>query len=344
LDPITHTLFGACLSRTGFNRKTGLATLTMVGAAEFPDVDVFLNFFSRVQGFAHHRGFTHTFLGAPLMAGCVLAIVYGIYRFRSPRGWKPKLPPDWKLLYVYALIATLSHILLDFTNNYGVRPFAPFHYRWYAWDIVNIIEPLVTLPLLTALVAPWFVGLIIAEIGAKQGPFRGRNFAISALIFLVLVWWVRDYQHRRALTLMQAELYDDAEPIRVAANPYSLDPFRWHGVVETKDFFKTVDVDSLAGAVDPQEDGRVYPKPEETPVTLAAKQSRLGRIYLDWARFPITEVEQLDNGGYVVYLRDLRYAYPDIDRDILSMYVELDKDLNVIKQSTRGKLDRETGN
>ena len=33
------------------------------------------------------------------------------------------MPPRWGLLFLYACLAGLSHILLDFTNNYGVRPF-----------------------------------------------------------------------------------------------------------------------------------------------------------------------------------------------------------------------------
>jgi inner membrane protein len=339
LDPITHTLFGAVLSRTGLNRKTGLATLTLAGASEFPDVDVFLNFFDRVEGFAHHRGFTHTFLGAPLMAACVLAIVYGMYRLMRWRGRDTRLPPDWKRLYIYALIASLFHILLDYSNNYGVRPLSPLDHHWFSWDIVFIIEPLITVPLLFALVLPAFIGLVNREIGAAKPLFPGRASAIASLVFILLVWWVRDYNHRRAITLLNQHLYNDTEPIRVSANPYMLDPFHWLGVVETRDFFQTVDVDTLAGAVDPQEDAATYPKPEETPITIAAKKSRLGRVYLDWARHPYTEVEFLENGGYIVYLRDLRYAYPGRD-NVLGIYIELDKDLNVVYQSTRGRIER----
>jgi inner membrane protein len=336
LDPITHTLFGAVLSRTGLNRKTGLATLTLAGAAELPDIDVFVSFYDRVSGFAHHRGFTHTLLGAPVMAAGALALVYGIYRLMLRRGRPPKLPPDWRLLYLYALIATLSHILLDYTNNYGVRPFSPFDRHWYAWDTTFIVEPLITIPLVLALIVPLFAGLIRSEIGAAKLRFPGRASAIASLVFIFFVFWVRDYNHRRAVTLLNQQLYNDAEPIRVSANPYMLDPFHWHGVVETENFFQTVDVDSLAGAVDPQQDAVTYPKPEETPVTLAAKDSRLGRVYLDWARHPYTEVEVLQNGGYIVYFQDLRYAYPG-SNSVLSIYIELDKDLNVVSQSTQGR-------
>ena len=39
MEPVTHLLTGACISRAGLNRTTGLATLTLVLAAEAPDLD-----------------------------------------------------------------------------------------------------------------------------------------------------------------------------------------------------------------------------------------------------------------------------------------------------------------
>jgi len=61
-------------------------------------------------------------------------------------------------------------------------------------------------------------------------------------------------------------------------------------------------------------------KPEETPVTLAAKNTYLGRVYLSWAQYPITEAEPLGNdpannshAAYAVHFRDLRYDEPRYD-------------------------------
>jgi inner membrane protein len=78
---------------------------------------------------------------------------------------------------------------------------------------------------------------------------------------------------------------------------------------------------------------RIQPKPEETPITLAAKQTYLGRVYLDWAQYPVTETEQTDSSQapYIVRFRDLRYDYPDqIGRGILGASVELDQNLKEI--------------
>ena len=56
------------MGRAGLNRKTALATLTLTLAAEAPDLDVLSRFGGPAFGFAHHRGFTHSFLGVPLDA------------------------------------------------------------------------------------------------------------------------------------------------------------------------------------------------------------------------------------------------------------------------------------
>lgn len=327
------------MSRAGFNRRTGLATVTLALAAELPDADVAISFFSRITGFAEHRGFTHTFLGAPFIAAAAVGIVYAGSRWGSRRGWTPKSPVDWKLLYAGALVAALSHILLDFTNIYGVRPFAPFSYRWYSWDIVNIVEPLVTLPLLLALLASGFFGLIAGEIGGRRARFPGRGWAIAGLVTVALVWWGRDFEHRRAVTLLGQELYEEQEPVRLSANPYAFNPLKWYGVVETSNAFHIVEVDTWRGRVDPKGTAEVLYKPEETPFTLAAKRSRLGKVYLDWAKYPYVEVEikQPEGTGAIVYMHDLRFPRIEGRRNLLGAEFELDAKANVIWSGFAGQ-------
>jgi inner membrane protein len=159
------------MGRAGLNRKTALATATVTLAAEAPDLDVFGEFKGRVFGFAHHRGFTHSFLGIALVSAVVVGLMYGIWRLRGRKLKDPDLPPRWGLLFAFAYLAGLSHILLDFTNNYGVRPFWPFSERWYSWDIVFIVEPIILILLTAGLVVPAFFSFIDREIGVRRkGP------------------------------------------------------------------------------------------------------------------------------------------------------------------------------
>lgn len=322
------------MSRAGFNRTTALATVTMTLAAEAADIDILGYAHGRVFGFAHHRGITHAFVGVPFVAAFTLLLIYLIYRVRIRFGaFKPKAgypqQPRWGVLYGLALIACLSHILLDFSNNYGVRPFEPFSYKWYAWDTVFIFEPLLYVALIGGLALPTLFSLVQEEIGARRRGPKGRAGAIIALIGVVAVWTVRDYQHRKAVSMLEASVYHGEDPVRVAAMPYPLNPFRWYGIVETDDFFERFELNSANGDVDPTGRAQTRFKPEETDATRAAKGSYLGRIYLDWARFPLTEVERLNSGGYVVRFQDLRFSYPDTSRRPLRATVELNSALGI---------------
>jgi len=245
---------------------------------------------------------------------------------------RSKLPVRWGYLYLLALLAALSHILLDYTTAYGIRMFSPFDWRWYSWDIVYIVEPVILVALLAGLVMPSLFGLINQEIGARSKGPRGQAGAIFALICLVAVWGFRDFQHRRALNAMSGLLYQRAVPVKIGAYPYWVNPFRWHGVVETEAIFQTVPVNSLAPSVDAQGEARTYFKPEETPITQAAKASYFGRVYLDWAVFPLAQTEPLQGRfkGYLVRFQDLRFAYPEArGRGNLGGWVLLGPDLRV---------------
>jgi inner membrane protein len=344
LEPVTHFLTGACMSRAGLNRKSALATLTMVLAAEAADLDVLWELKGPIAAFQHHRGITHSFVGTLFVAAATLGFIYLLCLWKAPSGQpriqRSKLPVRWGYLYWLALIAALSHLLLDYTTAYGIRLFEPFDWRWYSWDIVFIVEPVILMALIAGLVMPSLFGLINQEIGARSKGPRGRAGAIFALVCLVLVWGYRDYQHRRALNALGSLVYQGAVPVKYAAYPYWVNPFRWHGVVETDSFFQTMPVDSMAPQVDPKDQARTYFKPAETPVTQAAKASYLGRVYLDWAEFPITQTEPLPGRfkGYLVRFQDLRFTYPEMEgRGTLGGWVLLGPDLRVQEQGVNSQ-------
>ncbi len=343
MDPVTHLLTGGCLGRAGFNRKSALATVTIVLAAEVADIDVLWEFKGSIAALQHHRGITHSFVGVPFVAAAVLLLVYLCHRLKlrlrppPPRSADapPRMPIRWGYLYFCAVLAALSHLLLDYTTAYGIRLFEPFNYRWYSWDIVYIVDPVILLALTAGLVMPSLFGLINQEIGARSKGPRGRSGAIFALVCLLIVWGVRDYQHRRAVNAMSSFTYHQAAPLRLAAYPYMIDPFKWHGVVETTDFFETVPVNSLGPEVDPEARGQLYYKPAETDASRAAKSSYLGQVYLDWAVFPFVEVQtfQGEHSGYLAEFRDLRYTYPESrGRGPLTGYVVLGPDLRVLDE------------
>ena len=95
-------------------------------------------------------------------------------------------------------------------------------------------------------------------------------------------------------------------------------------------------VDSLTPEVDPRDRAQTYWKPPETPVLQAAKRSYLGRVYLSWAQYPVTRVEELKGpeSGYLVRFQDFRFMYPEFTgRGTLGGWVQLDQNLNVVREN-----------
>jgi inner membrane protein len=297
----------------------------MTLAAEAPDLDVFSGFKGPVYGFAHHRGFTHSFLGSILTSAIVTGFMYLVWRLHGRKTNIPGLPPRWGLLFLFAYIAGLSHILLDYTNNYGVRPFWPFWEKWYSWDIVFIVEPALYIILIAGLVLP-------AIFSRHESLPRGRRAATLALICVALLYTARDFEHRKAVHALENQRFESAAPLRVSAYPYYWNLFRWNGVAETKNFFAGSEIDARTGELNWSE-LELIPKPPETPVTITAKRSYLGRVYLDWAQYPlVTETET--GGNFVVEFRDLRFDYPPLrGRGALSCTVELDQNLHIVKEA-----------
>jgi inner membrane protein len=73
----------------------------------------------------------------------------------------------------------------------------------------------------------------------------------------------------------------------VAAEPFPINPFRWHAIIETDDFYQTAEVDTRSGEIDSDQRRDVMYKPPVTPAVEAAKQTPLGQVYLDWGTWAV---------------------------------------------------------
>jgi inner membrane protein len=323
MEPLTHFLTGACIGRAGFNRKTAFATLAAVLAAEAADLDVLWGIAGPVEELKHHRGITHTFIGAPVVAGATVGAVWLLSvwtrrerrkaeapaapmhpmrrrtdvvaqaeaareQAREPtREARPVQPVRWGWLYLTALVAALSHLLLDWTNNYGLRPYFPFNPKWYAGSFVFIYEPVLWGLFFLALAMPWVLGLADREMGVRRKPFRGRGWAIFALCGMVALGCWRWYEHGKGLSLVENAQLTTKPVSRMALEPYPVNPYRWRAILETRDFYQTAAVNTWTGAVESDPEKDVLYKPTDTPAVEAAKRTLLGRVYLDWGRWAV---------------------------------------------------------
>jgi inner membrane protein len=193
-------------------------------------------------------------------------------------------PPNWLLLYAGTLLALLSHLLLDWTNNYGIRPFFPFNPRWYAGSFVFIFEPVLFAILVLALVLPPLFGLINAEVGARKRRFASRGWSFTALLLIAALYVLR-YDQRQIAMRLASEAQQ--QPVAsVFASPHPTDPFTWSVVTDAPDAYRLSTISTRAGADVPAPYDTLFKPPTTLPL-LVAKRSYLGRIYLDWSMYPI---------------------------------------------------------
>jgi len=212
-----------------------------------------------------------------------------------------------------------------------VRPFLPFSGRWYAWDIMPIIDPMLLGILIVGLGLPWLLRLVSEEVGARKP--RWSLGAVLCLAVILALWMVRDFAHRRAVTILDSRTYAGENPRRVGAFPVPIDPFAWSGVAETEDAFHVLHVDALQPNNAP-EVLEAFTKPPMSPALAAAMRTRGAGVFLDFARFPWAEVNK-NEGGFQVSLSDLRFFDGASRRRGFTLDIELSRSLQTESEQFR---------
>jgi inner membrane protein len=302
MDPITHTATGLFLSRVGLKRWTPLATPILLLAANAPDIDIVTSAGGSLSYLHYHRHLTHSLIAMPLVALGTVALVRLIGR-RSI---------NWTGAFFAALIAVATHLLLDLTNTYGVRLLLPFSARWLRLDLTHVFDLWIWAVFLLCVAGPFLGRLVGSEIASQRNPreLHGRGFAWLALAFLLIYNCGRGVLHARAISELDARIYEDAQPLRSLAVPGPANPWRWRGVVETGDFFAVGDVD-LMGVFEPGK-MTVFHKPAPDPAIQAAARTPVFQEFLSFSQFPMWRVSpaaDLENGKTVEVI-DLRFGMP----------------------------------
>jgi inner membrane protein len=143
MDNLTHGLLGMAVAVCVVPRES-VRPAAVVGflAGEFPDLDVLLRSESDpLFALEMHRHFTHSLLMAPVIGAAMawLVMLWQRWRGRAYAG---------KTLLLAGVMAALSHGLCDVWTSYGTRWYWPFAETRVAWDLISVIDPLFTLPLL----------------------------------------------------------------------------------------------------------------------------------------------------------------------------------------------------
>jgi inner membrane protein len=207
VENLTHSLVGAAMAElalpASFTSAQRRIFFTVgVIAANLPDADlVYTRITSPPLGYLlHHRGHTHTLVGAAAQALLIVAVCLTPAIRRHLGGARNRL---WALIAV----SLLGHIILDSWNSYGVHPFYPFDERWYYGDAIYIVEPWFWAFLGVAATANArsnrnrvALGVLCGALAAAFVRFGGTSVAtvaVPALAASVLAWLARNWSPRK---------------------------------------------------------------------------------------------------------------------------------------------------
>src|ERR1051325_9300254 len=203
MDPFTHTLVGLTAAKAGLERLSPWATTVCVLAANSPDSDIIVGLTTdRWNYLHHHRGITHSIAGVIALAIVVPSLVYFSARAAAAIRKRP-VNVRYRGLLIASAIATATHPLMDWTNNYGVRPFLPWSGKWFYGDLVFIVDPFILLLLgraaflatsdrwpkmvLWALLGAAFLTLSFIVGGIRDPSLQGAAVARTVLLVGVVV-------------------------------------------------------------------------------------------------------------------------------------------------------------
>jgi membrane-bound metal-dependent hydrolase YbcI (DUF457 family) len=356
VDIVTHGLASLAVARGFFPRLAKppmMAAVVLIGCVA--DVDWISQYFGPSAFLGWHRTCTHSILGTILISAILPAILMattywgGIVFWGGmsvPLGMLRKdqaIPDDPRAMrnlvlrallvagFVAPFCAALLHIAMDACQSDGVALFWPFNPKRVAADWLPGIDPWILTILIAAIALPELLRLVGSEIGAKAKKPRGQTGAIIGLALVAAYVGARATLHSNVLALMGSRTFQGETLRRAWAYPEPLSLFAWHGVAETESALNEIDVNAASASnFDSDSSLRLF-KPESSPALEAARNTTAARRFLATAQIPKAGMEKTQT-GYIVILRDLRYAATGDMKHEVAAYIELDPNSKVAAQ------------
>jgi inner membrane protein len=218
MDPLTQGVLGAALPQAT-RRKSHIGVAGALGflAGMSADLDVFIRTSSDSLLFLeYHRQFTHSLIFIPIGGFLCALVLHWILGRRS------------KLTYLQTgLFCTLgyaTHAVLDTATSYGTMLFWPFSNERFSWNIVSVIDPLFTLPILI---------LAIVSVMRQSPVFAGIGLVWAGLYLVTALT-----QHHAALTIAkQIATNRGHAPTRLDVKPAFGNILVWKTIYETPQHF-----------------------------------------------------------------------------------------------------------
>jgi len=253
-------------------------------------------------------------------------------------------PASFAMLTIVSAIGVALHVLMDLPTSYGVRALSPFSWQWFSADWMPIIDIYLLIVLVSGLAfglrsahaKRWNATIVLTLMAVNYGiRAAAHHQALAAAPRLmgptlpqpcdpatmrsgIIDVWPRA---PAAMSAMSATSAASALPpgkrclVEIAAIPDFTGPFSWRIIAQMSNAYEIYQVDLLDERLRASDTAgdvfwrqvRRYPN-VWTPVVEQAAESRLGRIFLGFSRFPAARSVVDAQGNTVVRWTDVRFV------------------------------------
>lgn len=219
MDSITQAALGAAIGQATIGKQINSWKAISLGAlvATIPDMDVLLYaVYDSVEMLRIHRGMSHSFVFA-IVGASLLSLLFR---------WMKWLPTVSVMrVWWFNFLCLVTHMLLDYCTAYGTQLLLPFSNARLGLDIVNVIDPVYTLPLLLGTLG----GMLIPY--RRERKFRWNSLGLMlSTSYLVATMFFKANIDARFESDLQTENIAFTHRMSI---PVGVAGLKWYGVART---------------------------------------------------------------------------------------------------------------
>ena len=165
MDPLTQGIVATSVTQNfSPGRKIVIVSIIAFLSGLAPDIDVFIRSNTDPLLFLeYHRHFTHSLFFIPIGGLICSLLFYFIITKRYNFSFKET--------YIYSTIGYATHGIIDSFTTYGTQLMWPYTNERFAWNMISVIDPMFTIPVII---------FVLFAIFKKK-----RKYSIYALVWMI---------------------------------------------------------------------------------------------------------------------------------------------------------------
>lgn len=203
---------------------------------------------------------------------------------------------DYWQWYLMFFLGFITHVILDAFTTYGTQLYLPFSDYRVSWDVINVVDPLYTVPFMLCL----FVVTNFKRSDRRRAVWNYAGILISSG-YIALCAYHKDITNKKFERLLSEQ---EIKSERFMCTPTPFNNILWYCLCETSTTFETAHF-SLLDAQDRQICLQTYEKSTENPPEVSPVRT------LQWFSNDYLFMKSINEAEW--QLADLRFGHFDFD-------------------------------